>query len=155
MQKFSRLREFGTVGSSHLLLQGSWRKNNPKTCSVCSPSLLSPVMGAILRDKPLCSGLTLRGYCHCEVGAGEIPEERVGREGDRQRQKKKDGERKIRDKQTEKKNNKAKTESNLGVSQNKGDSVGRSEVVSEMEEGARSWILKQHCFQTWYWIYFA
>lgn len=93
------------------------------------PSLLSPVMGAILRDEPLCSGLssalTMRGYCHHEVGAGEIPTEGVGREGDRRRQKK--GQKKENKGQTgrEKKNNKEKTESNLGVSQNKGDSVGR------------------------------
>lgn len=68
-------------------------------CSVCPPSPLSPVMGAILRDEPLCSGLssvlTLRGYCHYEVGSGQIPRERVGREGDSGDDRK----RKIRDKQ--------------------------------------------------------
>lgn len=52
-------------------------------CSMFTPSLLSTVMGAILREEPLCPGLTLRGYCHHEVGAEEIPRERVGRDGDR------------------------------------------------------------------------
>ena len=64
------------------------KKSSDSLSSVCLPSPLSPVKGAILRDEPLCSGRTLRGYCHHEVGAGEIPRERVGREGDRRRQKK-------------------------------------------------------------------
>lgn len=89
-------------------------------------------MGAILRDEPLCSSLSsalkLRGYCQHEVGAREIPRERVGRERDRKRQGK--GQKQENKGQTDKKkkkNNKEKTESSLEVSQNqnKGDSVGR------------------------------
>lgn len=60
-----------------------------------------------------------------EVGAEEIPREGVGREGDRQRQKKGHRKEKGTNRRQKKKNNKEKTESNLGVSQNKGDSVGR------------------------------
>lgn len=64
-------RELDTVGSSHLLLQGlenekKRRKGKKKPsqdtlCSVHSAFFLffsrcPPVMGAILRDEPLCSG---------------------------------------------------------------------------------------------------
>lgn len=107
-------------------------KKIPKMlCSTCPPSLLSPVMGAILRDEPLCSGLssvlTLRGYCHSEVGSGQIPRERVGKCAGREIDRDRGADRKRENTgQTDRESNKEKTESNLGVSQNKGDSVGRA-----------------------------
>lgn len=68
-----RQRELDTVGSSHLLLQGlenekkkkrrKEKKNSHKThCVLCILAFFffffrcPPVMGAILRDEPLCSG---------------------------------------------------------------------------------------------------
>lgn len=98
-------------------------------------------MGAILRDEPLCSGhssaLTLRGYCHHEVGAGEIPRQRVGRDGDRRRQKKK--QKKENKGQTDrKKNNKEKNRVQLRSQPEQGRQCGQTEVVSETEEGVRS-----------------
>lgn len=50
---------------------------------VCGLFRCPPVMGAIHRDEPLCSGLKLSGYCHHKVGAGQIPGDGVGGDGDR------------------------------------------------------------------------
>lgn len=90
-------------------------------------------MGTILRDEPLCWGLTLRGYCHWEVGAGEIPTERVGMEGDRDREKGKEGTNRQKKKKQQRENR-----VQLKSQPEQGRQCGQSEVVSETEEAARS-----------------